>query len=112
MINFNWNSPSNFSLSIESLPFKLVLLPFEKYKLYEGMEINEPSISYPVRQYVPKVISENNVFNEDKTFKPGFYAQAKEFFDIVNGKSPIHSASLKDAQKASFLAYQIINFNN
>ena len=112
IIKLNWNTPSNFNLSIEALPYRLELLPFEKYKLYKGISILEPNNVSPVRRYLPKVVEVSDVFVERKKFKPGFLAQSKEFFDIVNGKSPIHSASLKDAQKASFLAYQIINFNN
>ena len=75
------------------------------------MDVYEPSVNFPVRQYMPKIVSESNVFDEDKTCKPGFLAQAKEFFDFVNGKTPKISADLQDAFKVSSLAYNIINFN-
>ena len=79
MIFLNWNSPSNFSLNIEALPFRLELKPFESYSLFKGMEIIEASEEYPIRQYVPKLIETENVFSKSKEFKPGFLEQAKEY---------------------------------
>ena len=37
---------------MNSLPYKIELKPFEKYVLYKGMEINEPTLDYPVEQYI------------------------------------------------------------
>ncbi len=110
VIKLNWNSPSNFNLSIEALPYKLELMPFEKYKLYKGLSVLEPSEKSPIRQYMPKVIDQSDVFSKSKDFKPGFLPQAEEFLEIVRGGKPIHSANLKDAKKASLLASNIIDF--
>ena len=109
MILLNWNSPSNFSLNIEALPFRLELKPFESYSLFKGMEIIEASEEYPVRQYVPKLIETENVFSNSKEFKPGFLEQAQEFKKIVEGKKKEILATLDDAYKAALLAEKIIN---
>ena len=105
----NWNSPSNFSLNIEASPYRLELKPFESFKLFNGMEVVEPTIDYPVRQYVPKAIEEGNVFSssKNKDFKPGFLEQAVEFKKLIEGKKTYVSANLKDAFNASNIAFKI-----
>ena len=50
------------------------------------MEINEPTLDYPVRQYIPKIIDSGNVFDSNKVFKPGFLEQSIEFMNFVNEK--------------------------
>ena len=72
-----------FNLSIEALPYKLELMPFEKYKLYKGLSVLEPNEKSPIRQYMPKVIDQSDVFSKSKDFKPGFLPQAEEFLEIV-----------------------------
>ncbi len=111
MVFFNWNAPSNFSLEINSLPYKLELRPFEKFSLFKGMEVIEPSQDYPVRQYVPKIIESGNVFEKTKDFKPGFLEQSFSFFNLVNGKQSNISATLYDAYNATNLANKILDFN-
>jgi hypothetical protein len=110
MIFLNWNAPSNFSLEIDSLPYKLELKPFERYSLFKGMEVKEPTESYPVRQYVPKIIESGTVFDKIKDFKPGFLTQSEEFMKLVEGKESKISANLNDAYNALKLAEDILNF--
>lgn len=112
MIFFNWNAPSNFSLEIDSLPYKLELKPFEKYLLYKGMEVIEPTENYPVRQYVPRTIESGSVFDKVKDFKPGFLEQSEEFMKLVHGRESNISANLNDAYEAVKLAEDILGFKN
>ena len=110
MIFLNWNAPSNFSLEIDSLPYKLELKPFERYSLFKGMEVIEPTESYPVRQYVPRIIESGTVFDKIKDFKPGFLTQSEEFMKLVEGKESKISANLNDAYNAIKLVEDILNF--
>ena len=107
-IYLNWNSPSNFSLNLESYPHRLELKPFETFSLYKGMQVIEPSEDYPLRKYVPKLIKSGNVFEKNKQFKPGFYEQSLEFLNIVKGQKPLISANINDAYRAAYLADLII----
>lgn len=111
IIFFNWNAPSNFSLEINCLPYKLELKPFEKFSLFKGMEIINPTQDYPVRQYVPKIIESGNVFEMGTDFKPGFLEQSIEFMNLVNGKHSKISATLNDAYNTTRLAEQILEFS-
>ena len=106
----NWNSPSNFSLLIDALPYRLEIKPFEKFKLFKGMKVIEPTKDYPLRQYVPKLVEEGTVFSrrDDFLFKPGFLEQALEFKKVVLGNEPNISAGIKDAKRASLLAHNIV----
>ena len=109
-IILNWNSPSNFSLLIDALPYRLEIKPFEKFKLFKGMKVIEPTKDYPLRQYVPKLVEEGTVFSrrDDFLFKPGFLEQALEFKKVVLGNEPNISAGIKDAKRASLLAHNIV----
>jgi len=105
----NWNSPSNFSLSIEAKSKRLELKPFETCKIFEGMEIIEPSKDLPLRRYIPKIIEESSSFPSEKNdIKPGFYEQALEMKNILKGKSPNISSNLYDALKTQEIAQKIL----
>jgi len=76
----NWNAPSNFKIEVIHKDEKMELNPIEKAHFYKGMEIIEPTIEDPIRKYMPKLIKESE--NGDE-FKPGFYKQAKVFYNFV-----------------------------
>ena len=76
----NWNAPSNFKIEVIHEDEKMELNPIEKAHFYKGMEIIEPTIEDPIRKYMPKLIKESE--NGDE-FKPGFYKQAKVFYNFV-----------------------------
>ncbi len=109
-IIINSNSPDNFSLEIENGSKRFLLRPFEKYKIYKGLTVVEPSMKYPVRSYVPKLIENGHVFNEGKNFdlKPGFFEQATDFYKIILGKNSSNSATLVDAFKGQKLLKKIM----
>ena len=111
MIFLNWNAPSNFSINIEAMPYRLELKPFESYSLFKGIDIINASDDFPIRQYVPKLIKTENVFHKSKDFKPGFLEQAIEFKNIVLGGKKEVLATLDDAYRASLLADKIISNN-
>ena len=108
-LNMAWNSPSNFSLSVNNGIERMVLEPFEMFSAFRGLEIIEPSMKYPLRKYLPNKIAEYNVFQDEKRdLKPGFYGQASEFMDLFLGKNNLKSADLHDAYRALALVEQII----
>jgi hypothetical protein len=75
-IVLNWNCPANFSLILDRAPHRFELRPFELGKLFQGMEVIEPTPELPVRRYTPKVASEVNSFPGSDGIKPGFLSQA------------------------------------
>ena len=106
----NWKAPANFTLSLDDANHRLDLFPFEKFQLYDGMKVIEPSDKYPVRQYVPNQVDSGTVFdNMPPQIKPGFLGQALEFKDLIDGKLPTIGANLTDAYNAQVIAEQILN---
>ena len=107
----NSNSPDNFSLEIENGTKRFLLKPFEKYEIYEGMEIIKPSKKYPLRRYIPTIIEKNDIFSYssgNKDLKPGFLEQSEDFLKLILGKKVKRSAKLMDALKAQRLLQKIM----
>ena len=97
-LTMNWNSPANFMMQIESFGERLELKPFESSVQYQGMKVLEPSKDFPLRRYFPKEKFIINSFNKKNIdIKPGFFEQAMEIKQILKGKKPKISASVKDA---------------
>jgi len=110
-LSLNWGAPSNFALSIDDMKTRIDLLPFEKLQQYEGMDVIEPSDDYPVRQYVPNLVSSSSVFDSASTLiKPGFGQQSEEFANLLAGKPATIGANLTDAYNAQALAHAIVNY--
>ena len=79
----NWNAPSNFKIEIIHQDEKMDLFPIEKAYFYKGMKIIEPTTEDPIRKYVPKLIKESKEGKIEENFKPGFYKQARVFYNYV-----------------------------
>jgi predicted dehydrogenase len=108
-LSMNWNSPSNFMISLEGDRRRLEIKPFESGSIYQGMDLIEPTEDLPLRRYVPKKIESISSFpHQDNLIKPGFLEQAIEFKNILEGGSPVISASLYDAYKAQELLDDIL----
>ena len=102
----NWNSSSNFKIEAFSDNKRFLLQPIEKIKIFQGINIINPTKKTPFRQYKPKTIYVSNFKKKEKQFKPGFKDQAEEFYKIVV-KNKIHGmkfAKLDDAIKALKIA--------
>lgn len=100
ILTINSNSPSNFSLELEDGYKRILIEPFEDYKLYRGIDIIEPRKKYPVRKYSPKLIESKDIFNFDKNnknLKPGFYKQTFEFLNLIKNKESFIASNLKEA---------------
>lgn len=108
-VSANWNSPSNFSISIDSNRSRFQLLPLEQGALYKGMKIEEPSANNPVRKYVPNLVTEHTLDEKFAHFKPGFVEQMLAFAEFCHGREAGTSlAGLSDAYEALRLAELLI----
>ena len=105
----NWNSPSNFSLELESNETRMQIKPFELCRIYKGMEVIEPSEELPLRRYIPKKIQEISSFpSSENMSKPGFFEQALEMKKILQNSQPQISATLHDAYLAQKTVQEIL----
>ena len=109
VLHMNWIAPANFSLSIDDGVKRVELSPFEKFACFEGMDIQQPSVEYPLRIYTPKLKEQTDVFvNSPLDIKPGFLGQAREFSELLSGTNRRLGASLKDAYIAQKIVCDII----
>ncbi len=96
----NWDSPSNFALSLHRQGRRFELCPFEQASVYEGMDVIGPTQTYPIRRYVPRSVELINLDEIDFVEKPGFVAQAKALASLVSGNHAVaDAATLEDAQR-------------
>ena len=108
-LSMAWNSPLNFSLSIDNGIERVQLEPFETFRLFKGLERVEPSDEFPLRRYYPQKIKEFTVFNAgNKDIKPGFLGQTLDFMGIFKGALNHNSANLHDAYRALALVETIL----
>tara|TARA_B100000212_G_scaffold83320_1_gene60282 strand:+ start:9494 stop:10426 length:933 start_codon:yes stop_codon:yes gene_type:complete len=97
-ISFNAHSliPANFEITINSGKRVFCLKPIEKYNLYEGLEVIEPDNNYPLRRYMPKIISSGF---ENADLKPGFDYMYKQFMEFIYSNKPTkNSVSIFEAK--------------
>lgn len=104
-----WNSPSNFSLTIDGGVEKLDLRPIELAYRFSGMKVEEPTPERPLRIYSPECVEEIGINHESLEFKPGFLEQMTAFLAFVNGGSGAEDlATLEDAISAQNLANALV----
>lgn len=109
-VNANWNSPSNFSISIDGGGERFEMRPLEIASIYRGMEVYEPTPQVPIRSYHPKVEAEIPIDPLSSRFKPGFVPQMQAFFDVVALGAPEGDlASIPDAIAALQIAEKLID---
>lgn len=105
----NWGSPANFALSINRSGRRFELCPFEQARVYEGMDIIEPSTSSELRRYVPREVESIDLEAIDLKEKAGFVGQSNALMDMTFGKKPpATAATLEDAMKAVELCEQLV----
>ena len=107
-----FNTPNTYRFEFSGNGYLEVLEPIEVLSTYDGIEIVEPNRDVPIRRYSPKI--DKNGFKlqkVDQSFKPGFFKQAEEFANLVQGIAPRVSANLSDAMKAVEIVNLIENPN-
>lgn len=105
---FNFNSPSNFSLTVDIDDSKYVLRPIEEIKLYRGMSVSQPTNEIPFRVYKPNLISRLRCDPNESRFKPGFFPQASAFRELMTNKQNPSNATLESTYKLIKLIEQIL----
>tara|TARA_B110000008_G_scaffold278353_1_gene321894 strand:- start:235 stop:1194 length:960 start_codon:yes stop_codon:yes gene_type:complete len=109
-LTMNWNSPSNFMINIESGTKRLEIKPFEYSKVFQGMQVIEPSDDLPSRRYIPQEVDNTSSYPvKNQLVKPGFLEQALEMKNIFKGKGAGKSASLYDAFKVQKILKEILD---
>lgn len=107
IINFFFNSPMNFEISFDIENLKYILNPIEDLRIYNSLEILEPSNDIPVRTYLPKIYKRINSYN-DQNLKPGFNEQTIEIKKFIkNKKLKNNLANLEDAIKVQKFLIQL-----
>jgi predicted dehydrogenase len=105
----NWGSPANFALSIHRSDRRFELCPFEQAKVYEGMEIVEPSDTSALRRYRPVEVECIDLDSIDLKEKAGFVGQSNALMDMTMGrKAPASAATLEDAGRVLELCESLV----
>ena len=105
----NLGASDNFSINVYLKNMKLTLCPLEILTIYKGLEIKKPTKFISVKRYNPKVFKIIYPKDINKKFKPGFYKQASEFFNLMNNaKTNINNAKIKDSYNNILLCEKIL----
>ncbi len=107
----NSNSPDNFSIELEDGNQRLLIQPFERLQIFQGIKIEDPTKKYPLRKYSPNIVENKNIFEFNKKItgiKPGFYSQSLNFCDLILTRKNKFGADLKDAYEAQKLLEDIM----
>ncbi len=105
-INLTFGAPGNYKFEFRSGSSLVTLNPIERFSVFEGMQIQEPTPNNPVRTYTPIPVSIND--STETTFKPGFLEQASHFFDFANKRAASGHATIQDAYKVSLFVDDLI----
>lgn len=110
VVNANWNSPSNFSISIDGDGERFEMKPLETASTFSRMEVHEPTLEVPIRSYHPKVDVEIPIDPFSDRYKPGFVGQMQAFLNFVAlGEAGGDLASIPDAIAALQIAEKLID---
>jgi predicted dehydrogenase len=105
----SWNSSDNVSLSVFCDTKKMELKPYETLKIYDGLQVVEPTKNNPIRKYIPSLVNEIGLDSIDKKIKPGFFQQSTIFSEFVKtNKRNINAATLFDALKTIEICEKLV----
>lgn len=94
------NYPDNFSITVYAGKRRYVLKPLEMLKVYQGMEVHEPSKSVPHRIYKPRLKS-SIIANSIGNHKTGLLEQDKSFVKFcISKKSDNRLSNVTDLKAA------------
>lgn len=113
-ISINITAPYGSSSNAEMIFYLsdgsvVTLRPMEKLSIHKDFSVKEPTPDNLVRRYTPLIVE---TLDEDASeFKPGFFAQAAEFYRICQNLEPQTSPipSLREAAKSLKLAEDLLN---
>lgn len=107
-ITANWNSSEAKSILVETTDRTYRLGPIEMMSVCQGLRRSEPTPESPIATYGPNVIER---IDTDRTFKPGFLNQTREFLDVADSGSldAVSRASVKDAHRVTCLIEELLH---
>lgn len=96
-----FGSPSNYILEYFTDGAKITMNPLEHCRIFDQMELIEPSEDFPIRRYLPKSSIEFKIDAADSKFKPGFVRQLSHLYELTkNGRLPKESAQIEDLRES------------
>ena len=96
-----FGSPSNYVLEYFTERAKITMNPLEHFRMFDQIELIEPSEDFPIRRYLPKSSTEFKIDIEDSKFKPGFVRQLSHLYELTtNGNIPKESARIQDLRES------------
>lgn len=104
----NWNAPSNFGIKFYIDNKIHELKPIEFYSIYDGFDIQEPTLETPIRQYHPRLTHKNYCNATGDDFKPGFLEQAKHFFGLHDGNNRFSPTTFKEVFDTTIVIEKIL----
>ena len=105
-INFYspWNSPENYSISINDGKFLYKISPLEVAKIFNGFDIRLTKKN--TKKYIPKEIK--YIEDEKSSYANGFFLQAKLFSKFCKKYKKINIPLIKDAYEAQKIANKLV----
>jgi hypothetical protein len=92
---------------MDRVDVRFEMRPFESARIYDGMEVIDPTPINPIRSYKPKVKMTVQLDDVDEQYKPGFVRQAQALATLVRREDPSPAAKLDDAYTALKLAEEL-----
>ena len=92
------NAIQNTQFDIYTNKSRYQLLPIEKLNIYDKLEIQEPTNSFPLRSYKPRL--SKSYMEKNILFKPGFLRQAEIFYDFIKNNTRSTPPRIEDAYNA------------
>lgn len=108
-MSITFGIPLNSSVDIYFPGEHSQLKPIEHYQKFESIEMFAPSESYPIKRYIPKESGNFLLTPEDVNFKPGFVEMYRDFWNLLDFKSPKFGANFESAIETLKISSQFVN---
>tara|TARA_B100000902_G_C27314413_1_gene920347 strand:- start:2173 stop:3114 length:942 start_codon:yes stop_codon:yes gene_type:complete len=100
------NAIQNTQFDIYTKKSRYQLLPIEKLNIYDELEIQEPTNSYPLRSYTPRL--SKSYTEKNFLFKPGFLGQAEVFCNFIKNNNRSTPPGIIDAYNSLALLNKLM----
>ena len=107
-LRISFGVPLNNSISVRFKDSIAYCTPIELFSSHSKMKIISADSQVKFKRYQPISIEDWTLSDYDKSFKPGFYLQYKEFSDLVDGIPIKIGATATDAYKVLKLSEKLI----
>jgi predicted dehydrogenase len=108
-LSVSFGIPINSFIEIWLDESVLLCKPIENFIQYDKIAMFPADEQTKYKRYIPESSKKWLLSKNDYNFKPGFFEQYKEFFELTNGMGLVKGASLVDAEIATNLATDLVN---